>query len=225
MATISQTSLSAASPTFATASSGTLGKDDFLKLLVAQLSNQDPMNPLEGTEFASQLAQFSSVEQLSNISTSLETNTSTTSLMAQAISNSLATTLIGKEIKATGNTIKFDGTTPVDYGYTLASAAKTATVRIYDKHGNLVEEIEGAGRLEGDNKMTWDGKGGALEAGEYTFKVDAIDEEDASITTSSFTFGTIDGVRFTASGTMFVVDGVEVPVADILEILKGTTNG
>lgn len=225
MATIATTSLSSASPTFATASSGALGKDDFLKLLVEQLKNQDPLNPLEGTEFASQLAQFSSVEQLSNINTNLETNTSTISLMAQAIGNSLATTMIGQEIKATGNALKFDGETPVKFGYTLPANAETVTVRIYDSKGAMVEEIETAGKFKGDNTLTWDGKEGVLDAGKYTFKVEATDDKGNSMSTTSFTFGKIEGVRFTASGTVFVVDGVEIPIANILEILKEKTNG
>ncbi len=225
MATISETSLSKASPTYVTAGSNSLGKDDFLKLLVEQLKNQDPLNPLDGTQFASQLAQFSSVEQLTNINTNLETNTNTTTLMAQSIGNSLATTMIGKEIKASGNTLKFDGTTPVDFGYTLANAAEKATVVIYDANGHEVETIQGAGTLAGDNSLKWDGKDGVMPAGNYTFKVKATDAEGKSVTSASYTFGNITGVRFTSSGTVFLVDGVEVPVANILEILNGATHG
>jgi flagellar basal-body rod modification protein FlgD len=225
MATISETSLSKASPTYVTAGSNALGKDDFLKLLVEQLKNQDPLNPLDGTQFASQLAQFSSVEQLSNINTNLETNTSTTTLMAQSIGNSLATTMIGKEIKGSGNTLKWDGTTPVKFGYTLEAAAANATVTIYDAAGHEVQTIDAGGVLKGDNTLTWDGNSGVMEPGTYTFKVNATDADHKSMTSASYTFGTISGVRFTASGTVFLVDGVEVPVANILEILNGATHG
>lgn len=225
MATISETSLSAASPTYATASSSTLGKDDFLKLLVEQLKNQDPMNPLDGTEFASQLAQFSSVEQLSNMNSNLEASVSTNQLMAQSIGNSLATTMIGREIKATGNTLKWDGETPVKFGYSLEAAARQASVRIYNAKGEMVQEIEGAGILKGDNWLTFDPGEGIQPKGEYTFKVVVTDDNAKPMTASAFTMGTITGVRFTASGTVVLIDGVEVPVANILEILKGTTNG
>lgn len=225
MATISETSLSAAAPTYATASTSTLGKDDFLKLLVEQLKNQDPLNPLDGTEFASQLAQFSSVEQLTNMNSNLETSVATNQLMAQSIGNSLATTMIGREIKATGNTLKWDGKTAVKFGYSLDTAAANATVRIYNSKNQLVQEIEGAGLLKGENWLEWDGNEGVQPAGEYTFKVDVKDADGKSMTASGFTMGTITGVRFTSSGTVFLIDGVEVPVANILEILNGAAHG
>jgi flagellar basal-body rod modification protein FlgD len=225
MAIISETSLSAAAPTYATSSSSSLGKDDFLKLLVEQLKNQDPMNPLDGTEFASQLAQFSSVEQLTNMNSNLETSVATNQLMAQSIGNSLATTMIGKEIKATGNTLKWDGETEVKFGYTLDTAAANATVRIYNAKGQLVQEIEGASLLKGENWLTWDGNEGVQPKGDYTFRVDAKDADGKTVAASGLTLGTITGVRFTASGTVFLIDGVEVPVANILEILNGATHG
>jgi flagellar basal-body rod modification protein FlgD len=225
MATISETSLSKASPTYVTGSSSTLGKDDFLKLLVEQLKNQDPMNPLDGTQFASQLAQFSSVEQLTNMNSNLESSVATNQLMAQSIGNSLATTMIGREIKATGNTLEFDGKTPVKFGYSLEAAARNATVRIYNAKGQEVQTIEGSGMLKGDNWLTFDPGEGIQPKGEYTFKVDVTDDNSKQMTASSFTMGTITGVRFTASGTVVLVNGVEVPVSNILEILKGSTNG
>ena len=85
--------------TSATSGSSTLGKDDFLKLLIVQLRNQDPLNPTEGTEFAAQLAQFSSVEQLTNINSTLTESLATNKLLTQSIGNSLATTMIGKTVK------------------------------------------------------------------------------------------------------------------------------
>ena len=85
-----------------TASGGSaLGKDDFLKILVAQLQAQDPLAPMEGQEFASQLAQFSSLEQLTNVNDNLETSQA----FDIAMSNSSAIALIGKNVDAPGNTV------------------------------------------------------------------------------------------------------------------------
>ena len=79
----------------------TLGKDDFLKLFVAQLQNQDPLSPMESTEFTSQLAQFSSLEQLTNMNQNLDYL-----LMYQAsMNNAEAINFIGSTVKASGNSI------------------------------------------------------------------------------------------------------------------------
>ena len=85
----------------AAAGNSSLGKDDFLKILVAQLQAQDPLAPMEGQEFASQLAQFSSLEQLTNVNSNLEASQA----IDLALSNSAALALIGKKVDAPGNTI------------------------------------------------------------------------------------------------------------------------
>lgn len=227
MATISPTSLSAATPTYATAASGTLGKDDFLKLLVKQLQNQDPMNPLDSSQFATQLAQFSSVEQLANINTNLEASVATNQLMAQSIGNSLASSMIGRDVKASGNTLQWNGTDEVRFGYTLGTAGEKATVRIYDADGEVVRVIDGTA-LAGDTSLTWDGlndSGSEVKEGAYTFKVEVTDAQDKDMASASFILGSITGVRFTSTGTVFLVDGAEIPVANILEILNGAGHG
>ena len=85
-----------ATTTSAATKTTAMSKDDFLKMLIAQLKNQDPTNPQQGTEFATQMAQFASVEQLTNVNTALQTqNQNNLNLMnAQTIS------LIGKEVTA-----------------------------------------------------------------------------------------------------------------------------
>ena len=205
-----------------------LGKDDFLRLLITQLRYQDPLNPMKGTEFAAQLAQFSSVEQLANINSNLQANLEGTYLMTQAISNSLATTMIGKEVKAGISTLTFDGKGDARLGYTLSGAATSVTVKIYDSSGKLVRTMAGTGTASGDNTMTWDGtndQGAALPAGSYGFEVIAQDANGASVRATPFITGAITGVRFRSDGTYFVVNGQEVPLSEIMEISGGGRNG
>jgi flagellar basal-body rod modification protein FlgD len=212
------------STTQTSASNGLLGKDDFLKLLLTQLRYQDPLNPLEGTEFATQLAQFSSVEQLSNINTNLTQSLDATQILSQSIGNALSATLIGKEVKASSEQFAYGGTGDVRLGYTLGGAADKVSVRVVDSYGVTVRTLTNGGGVEGDNEVLWNGKneqGVAVAAGQYKLVVQASDADGNSVTTTPFLFGHVSAVRFKATGTVFVVDGMEVPISKILEVLNG----
>jgi flagellar basal-body rod modification protein FlgD len=211
----------------ATTSSGTqsvVSKDAFLKMLTTQLKYQDPLNPMQGTEFATQLAQFSSVEQLYNMNTTLTASVDANSLLTQSITNSLSTTLIGKSVRATGSSFAYGGSGDQKFGYNLGSAAAKVTVKVYDEKGNLVRTMKANTLSAGDNTVTWDGKddnGATAKGGTYSFLVEARDIDNKSISSSSFTYGTISSVRFKSTGTYFTVNGKEVSLSDVLEILQG----
>lgn len=216
------TAVGVASAQAAAVQKGILGKDDFLKMLVTQLRHQDPLNPMDGTEFASQLAQFSSLEQLSNMNTNLEDSIGMNQLLTQAISNTMSASLIGKEVRATATTFTFSGGT-VRLGYTLPQNAKSAVVKVFDQNNKLVATIAG-GTTKGDQEVTWkykDSEGKALTAGTYKFTVEAVDEKGGTLQASQFVYGTVSAIRFKSTGAVFVIDGVEVPLANILEILQG----
>ncbi len=174
--TPSTASSTAASPQ--TSTTPVLGEDDFLKLLTQQMQYQDPMDPMSGTEFASQLAQFSSVEELTNINTELGQSISANSVLTQSINNDLAATFIGKNVQATTNTFTYSGTGTTELGYNLPSAASTVTVNISDGSGNVVKTIQSAPTGNGDQSFTWDGTndaGNQVGSGTYTFSVQATD--------------------------------------------------
>jgi flagellar basal-body rod modification protein FlgD len=190
-----------------------------------QLRFQDPLNPVKGTEFAAQLAQFSSVEQLSNINTNILQSIDANYLMSQSISNALAATFVGKDVRAATDTFKFNGDDDsLSLGYTLPAAADSVTVKIYDESGNLVKTLAVTGKSKGDNTFTWDGtneEGRSVGPGKYKFSVEAKDTTGGSISATSFVVGKVSGVRFKPEGTVFVIDGMEVKLSDILEIMEG----
>jgi flagellar basal-body rod modification protein FlgD len=204
-----------------TTNKGVLGKDDFLKLLMQQMKYQDPLNPMNGAEYAAQLAQFSSVEQLQNINTSLSSSINANYVLAQSVNNTMAASLIGKDVKLSSSSFNYDGKTDVSVGYTLPGSVSGATISIYNEKGEDVRDITGSGLTVGDHQEAWDGKnnnGTAVPAGKYTFKINATDSTGASVTTSQFLWGKIDAVRFTTSGTVVVINNTEVGLSNILEV-------
>jgi flagellar basal-body rod modification protein FlgD len=212
----------ATAPITATATNkNILGKDDFLKLLLQQLKYQDPLNPMDGAQYAAQLAQFSSVEQLQNINTSLSSSIDANYVLAQSVNNTMAASLIGKDVKLSGNSFSYDGSTNVNAGYTLPGAVNSVSIDVYNDKNEKVRTITGTGLTAGDHQEVWDGKndnGTAMASGKYTFKVNATDASGASVTATQFLWGKIDAVRFTTSGTVVVINNTEVGLSSILQV-------
>lgn len=213
--------------TTTTNSNSVLGKDDFMKLLIAQMQNQDPLEPMENTEFAAQLAQFTSLEQLTNLNENITDSINTNYLLTQSVSNTMTAALIGKEVKLDTDSIPVVGQSSVGIGVNLPSDAKTVTIKIYNEYGTLVKEIADENLSSGDNKLSWDctdNNGNKIANGTYTYKVEATSGTGSDMTVSSFIWGTIDSVKFTTDGTRLVVGGTEYLLSDISEIFNTPTN-
>jgi flagellar basal-body rod modification protein FlgD len=119
---------------YATNSKSDLDKDAFLKLMIAQLQNQDPLEPMDGSDYSAQLAQFSSLEQLQNINDSLNMSLDANYLLTQSINNTMTAGLIGKEVKIAGDTVKFEGQDNTIIGYDLIAPASELEINIYDSN-------------------------------------------------------------------------------------------
>ena len=117
---------------------GAMGKDQFLKLLIAQLRYQDPMNPMQGDQIATQLAQFSSLEQLQQINANLTTQQTSSGTLLGAVQSTAAINTIGHTVVAIGNQMKGGPDAPATLEATLASASAKTTLHIYDASGNEV---------------------------------------------------------------------------------------
>lgn len=191
----------------------TMGKDDFLKMMIAQLQNQDPLNPLDGTDFTAQLAQFSSLEQLSNMNTQLEL----LGLYQSSLNNAQSISLVGKEVTARGNSVAVEGAF-ADLSYYLTQDAGKVTISIYDEEGTLVHTLEpGAeGQKEGDNTITWDCSG--VESGTYTFEVSAVSANGDVVDADTVTTGKVTGVTFIEGSPYLTVNGQHISFGNILSV-------
>lgn len=182
-----------------------LDKDAFLRLLTTQLQNQDPLNPTDSTEFTAQLAQFSSLEQLSNVNATLNT----LKLYEASTNNAQAVGFIGKDIVANGKSIEMKGAQSVSCDYELPAAAKRVVVTIYDATGNFVRDYEKTALAAGKQSLAWDGRdrnGNPVADGAYTFEVQAVDQKGAKIDATTFSKGTVTGVTF-EDGITYLVTG------------------
>jgi flagellar basal-body rod modification protein FlgD len=196
-----QSAAKSSSSTSASSSSSknVMGKDDFLKLLVTQLKNQDPLNPSNATEFTAQLAQFSSLEQLNNLNSSMDK-------MVTATNNSTKTfalDMIGKEVTFTNSTFTYAGN-PVNLGYTLDGPASEVKLLIQDSNGQPVKTLTGKDLTKGNHTVTWNGKeedGDAMPSGTYKVVIQAKGVDSAGVAASPFIKSVVTGVDLSSGGT------------------------
>jgi flagellar basal-body rod modification protein FlgD len=211
------TTATASASTSATKTADIMGKEDFLTLLVAQLKNQDPLNPDDPTEFTAQLAQFSSLEQLYNLNESMTGLTT-----AQANSEKLAAlSLIGKEVSYNGSKFTYDGT-PVSVGYQLDGTATSVTLSLQDANGKTVKTLQAADTelTAGNHFITWDGTdldGNPVAAGSYKIVLKATASgKDASVAAAPLISSEVIGVDL--SNGMLTTSAGEVLFNDLIRV-------
>ncbi len=197
--------------------SGELGQDSFLKLLVAQMQHQDPLNPQGNEEFIAQLAQFTSLEQLMGVNSSLgDLYAATTSM-----NNASMTQLLGRSVTAYSDTIPYDGEGNQEIYYTAPEEVDRMTITILDEDGKVVARDELDGINKGENSWRWDGTdvhGVQAKEGHYTVSINAFDANGNPIEVRSLLKGTVNEMSYATGAPVPFVDGVEVSIGEILKV-------
>ena len=205
------------SSTLPTGLNKSLGKDDFLKLMIAQLQAQDPTNPLDAQDFSAQLAQFSSLEQQLAMNKNLEEISNNQA----ALQNSSMISLIGKSVNSQGDSIKFTPGEIQTLSYSLPEDASSVSIDIFDREGNQVITIKPGDQLAGVNTVQWSGvdsKGNPVEEGNYNFKVRGKNSSGEEFDSETFTSGIVSEVIFEDGISYAIVNGNKIPASEISRV-------
>lgn len=196
-----------------------LTKDDFLKLLLAQMQNQDPLAPQDSKEYLSQLAQLSSLEELQNLNDSI----STMSILQAASNNSQTVNYIGKTITAGGNefSVTTPGKTDVELIYKLEGNAESCDITISDENGKVVRTIKGGAQSSGEHTVEWDGlddSGNPLPAGKYKFDVAAVDGDGAKLEPVYMVKGKVTGITYENGYPELLMGETRVALGNVVSV-------
>lgn len=187
--------------------------DTFLQLLAAQLKNQDPLDPLDGTQFTEQIATFSGVEQQIATNANLEKLLQNESYAQQ----SMAIGFVGKEVLSAGDVAPLKGG-QMELTYVVPKDAVSNVIEIYDGDGVKIKTIEGEVN-QGQYAYLWDGtndEGDPMPEGNYFIDISAYDAEGVSVNPRTFVYQKVTGVRSDGEGGIFLglANGQEVSLSE-----------
>lgn len=214
--TTSSTSDSTDSSTSSYATS--LDSDAFLNLLLTEIEYQNPLDPMDSTEFVAQLAEFSELEQLTVVAEGMESIVDTVDEMGVTLSLNY----LGLDVVAEGDSVSLEDGSASTVSFTLEEDAEDVYANIYDEDGNIVDTTY-VGALEaGDYEYVWDGEdydGNTMEDGTYTFSLYAVDADGNEVDSTTTVAGTVTGMEETDSGVVLTLDdGRTVYMTDVTTV-------
>lgn len=184
----------------------------FLTLLTTQLQNQDPLSPMDSTQFTQQLVEYSQVEQQINTNSNLQNLIS----LQQAGAGAAAVGYLGKNVTVTnGNAALTNGSATWDYN--LPAAAATTTLTVTDATGKTVYTGSGA-TASGSNTFTWNGQdnnGNQLADGTYTLAVKSTDANGNALTAAVTSSGTVSEINMSGTSPQLMIGSMAVPLTAV----------
>jgi|GEM_PF-215221 flagellar basal-body rod modification protein FlgD len=194
-----------------------LGKDDFLKLFVTQLQNQDPLNPDDGTEMAAKLAQFNGLEQMMNVNKSLEKMLTD----QNSARNLQLVNYVGREVTIDGGRVRLKDGLPTKSEFQLESEAAAATLEVRDSTGIMVAQMDLGTMSPGNHPLKWDGKsstGRTLPDGVYTYSIAARNVDGQTIPVTMTAKARITGIDIKSQDGALYSDYGKIKFDDIRSV-------
>jgi flagellar basal-body rod modification protein FlgD len=208
------TAAGAAGSAFGTGRTG-IGRNEFLKLLVTQLRNQDPLSPLQPHEFAAQLAQFSSVEQLTQLNEAMGQQLQDGQLSLMMSKTAFSAALIGRGVVAAGHQVVVPATGRGHIRVEVGGTGGHAVLTLRDAAGRDVATRDLGSLPPGRQTLELPGD---LPAGTYSYELKVTGSKDAAVPVQTYTTGIVDGVSFRDGAIVLKIGAIEIMVDDLVEI-------
>ena len=193
-------------------------QNNFMKMLVAQMQNQNPLNPMDNAQFASQLAQMSQLQGIENMRASID------SFVKQVTSGRLLdqSALVGRDVFAAASTVNWDGSTAVNFAVNADTVLSNATLRIVGYDGSIIDEVS-LGSVGPDMQpLSWDGNtkdGRAAPSGSYRISVEGLTFDGKTARGNVLTSATVESVQRAGSSVQVRLnDGRVVDDSQIMQI-------
>lgn len=199
-----------------------LGKDEFLKLLVAQMKNQNPMNPMKGREMAAQLAQFSSVEQLIQLNENFSAQKKGQEKIQRTINHGTAAEIIGDRVLARGDQVQVPESGDGSVTFEMDGGG-SATLQIFNDAGEKVGSRDLGYLEEGRHDVSLGTADDGLDPGVYSYDVAVEDSGDTAPSVTTFSSGVVDGVRFSMDGPVLRIGEMEIPFGQVQEVSSASS--
>lgn len=203
----------ASSPTGA----ATFDPQSFMRLLIAQIQHQDPLQPMDSTQMTQQLSQMTEVERLVSIDQQL----GSLSVATASVANAQAADLVGRTVEADTSHLLLSDGSPAQGSFHLASAAAHETVEIRDARGNVVRTLTLDPKAAGEASFTWDGhdeSGNRCAAGSYSISVHAVDDGGSPVTATTRVNGLVSAITYEHGYPELSVGGTNVMLGDVRSV-------
>jgi len=200
-----------------TAKPDELGKDAFMKLLMAQIKHQDPMAPEDPKQFVTQLSELTGVEQL----TSIKERMGALELATIGSLNQQTASVVGRNIEADTSSMRLGYIGPVTSRFEVEGNADQVTAVVRDSSGRAVRTLVLGPQGQGDHSMTWDGKddnGQRVPPGTYSLDLEAKNAAGGPVQTNTRVKGRVTSVSYENGVPELNVDGAVVRMADVVSI-------
>ncbi|HXW97620.1 MAG TPA: flagellar hook capping FlgD N-terminal domain-containing protein [Gemmatimonadales bacterium] len=199
--------------------SSAMGEQQFLQLLITQLKNQDPMNPSSPDQFASELAQFSSLEAMQNIQTILQNQSATSQLSTLALKADLGASFIGRRVLAAGNQIELPQDGPASATVDIGPGGGDTVITVTDASGAQVLKQD-LGYVGTGRQVL---KLGNLPAGTYSYSVTTTAASGSAVPVTTYTTGVVDGVAFQNGTVILQAGSLSIPIDNAVEVEQAST--